>query len=100
VWVAQRISGIVIFFFLLFHLYTLSAIFSGKEAFDQTMLALNTPLIKAGELLLLWVVLLHGLNGLRLIWITFFPEKGHTALAYAVSLTSVLLTLLAIPLFF
>ena len=100
VWVVQRVSGFLLLIFLFFHLYTLSAIFAGKETFNQTMLALNTPFIKAGELLLLWIILFHGLNGIRLIWITFFPEKGHTVLAYAVSLVSILLCLLSIPVFF
>ena len=100
VWLAQRLSGFILIIFLFFHLWTLSAIFGGKEHFDQTMLAFNTPLIKAGELLLLWIILFHGLNGLRLIWITFFPEKDHTILAYAVSLASLLLCLLSIPVFF
>ncbi len=93
-------TGIVLFVFLLFHLYTLSAILAGEAAYDQTMRSLNHPIIKAGELLLLWVILFHALNGLRLILLAFFPLLQHKALAYAVSLASIIITILSLPVFF
>jgi len=99
-WAAQRITGLILLVFLFLHLYTLSSVLGGEGIYNQTMRALERPLVKAGELLLIWVTLYHVLNGFRLIFYNFFPALNHKALAYAVSFVSVLLCLLSIPFFF
>jgi len=99
-WAAQRITGLIILGFLLYHLYTLSAVFSGKVAFDQIMKGFQRPLIKLGELLLVWVVLVHALNGIRLILLNLFPGLNHKRMAYFASGASLVLILCSIPVFF
>lgn len=99
-WAAQRVTGLVLLGFLLLHLYTLSAIYGGAAAYNQAMLSLNQPIIKAGELLLLWVILFHGFNGVRLILITMLPTVNHERLAYAASFLSVACCAASIPVFF
>ncbi|MFH0813878.1 MAG: hypothetical protein V2A69_13745, partial [Pseudomonadota bacterium] len=56
-WVTQRITGLILVGFLIVHLYTLSSILGGEATYNQTMKALESPFIKIGELLLIWVVL-------------------------------------------
>ena len=99
-WTTQRITGLILLVFLTVHLYTLSSIFAGATAYDQAMRSLDRPLIKTGEFFLIWVVLFHSLNGLRLIFYNLFPELNHKRLAYSVCLGSVLLLLLSIPIVF
>jgi len=99
-WAFQRITGLVILGFLVWHIYTLSAILTSGEVFDQAMKNFQTPLIKAGELLLVWVVLFHALNGLRLILFNLFPRIQHKRLAYYASAISLVITICSIPLFF
>lgn len=99
-WLAQRITGLILLGFLFVHLYTLSSVLGGEATYNQAMKTLERPLIRIGELLLIWVVLFHSLNGFRLVLHNFFPALNHKGLAYAVSLISVLLCFFSIPLFF
>ena len=99
-WAAQRITGVVILGFLIYHLYTLSAVFSGKAAYDEIMKRFQQPLIKFGELLLVWIILVHALNGIRLILLNLFPGLNHKRLAYFASGASLILILCSIPVFF
>jgi len=96
-WVAQRLTGLIILGFLIIHMYTLSSVTGGETAFDQTMKTMQTPLFKIAELILLWVVLFHGLNGLRLILLNLFPGINHKRLAYSFSLISLVLVIISIP---
>lgn len=97
-WVAQRITGLILLGFLFIHLYTLSSVLGGEATYNQAMKALERPLIKMGELFLVWVVLFHSLNGFRLILYNLFPALNHKGLAYSLSLISVLLCFFSIPL--
>ena len=96
-WVLHRITGVALVAFLLLHLYTLSSVRGGADAFDRTMQALQRPFPKLGELLLLWAILFHGLNGFRLILINLLPKINHKIMAYAVIAVSVALVLISIP---
>ena len=95
-WAAQRVSGFVILVFLIMHLYTLSSVRSGEEFFDKTMASMQSPLIKMGEVLLLWVLFIHALNGIRLILINISPAINHKSLAYWFLAISVILTITSI----
>lgn len=99
-WVLHRITGVALVAFLLAHLYTLSSVRGGEDVFDRTMQVLQGPLPKTGELLLLWVILFHGLNGLRLILINVIPRINHKITAYAVFALSVAAALISIPVIF
>ena len=97
VWAAQRVSGFVLFIFLFLHLYTLSASFGGAQSYDEALRSMGTPLVKIGELILIWVVLFHSLNGVRLVVFNFFPDLNHKKLAYSISIASLTLALISVP---
>lgn len=97
-WVTQRITGLILLGFLIVHLYTLSSILGGEVTYNQTMKALESPFIKIGELLLIWVILFHSFNGFRLIMYNLFPALNHKRLAYSAYLVSLLLFFISIPL--
>ena len=99
-WVLHRLTGLALVAFLLVHLYTLSSVQGGEAAFDRAMKALERPLPKIGELLLLLAILFHGLNGLRLILINILPRVNHKIMAYAVIAVSVAAVLISIPVIF
>ena len=99
-WVLHRLTGLALVAFLLMHLYTLGSVQGGEAAFDQAMKALQRPLPKTGELLLLWAILFHGLNGLRLILINVLPRMNHKIMAYVVIAVSVAVVFISIPAIF
>jgi succinate dehydrogenase / fumarate reductase cytochrome b subunit len=97
VWAAQRVTGLILFAFLFLHLYTLSSVFGGAESYEKALGSMGTPFVKVGELLLVWVVLFHSLNGVRLVLFNFYPELNHKKLAYAIAAASLCLTLISVP---
>ena len=99
-WVLHRLTGLALVAFLLMHLYTLGSVQGGEAAFDQAMKALQRPLPKIGELLLLWAILFHGLNGLRLILLNVLPRMNHKIMAYVVIAVSVAVVFISIPAIF
>jgi len=72
----HRITGIILVIYLLIHIWSLSHAFDGAQALKEAFEVYNTPLFHIGEYLLLLCVLIHGLNGLRLLLIDFLPITG------------------------
>lgn len=66
-WALHRITGIIIALYLLAHIMVLSSVLAGAGSFDAVMRFLSHPLALWLELGLLAAVILHGLNGIRLI---------------------------------
>lgn len=62
----HRITGIVITVFLFFHIWTLSAVFRGKDAYDYAISKFDTTFGYAFQYLLLLAVTVHLLNGIRI----------------------------------
>ena len=97
VWAVHRITGLLLLVFLTFHLFTLSSIFKGEVAYDRILSFMESPVVKVGEIMILWVVLFHSLNGLRLILFNLFPTINHKRFAYSISIISLILVSLSIP---
>jgi succinate dehydrogenase / fumarate reductase, cytochrome b subunit len=83
----HRITGIAITLFLFIHIWTLSAVFRGRVAYDHVISKFDTTFGYILQYILLLVVALHLLNGIRitivdfwhltrlqrkLLWISFF----------------------------
>ena len=97
VWAAHRITGLLLLAFLIFHLFTLSSILRGDVAYNGILSFMESPVMKFGEIVLLWVVLFHSLNGFRLILFNLFPTINHKRFAYSISIISLILVSLSIP---
>ena len=97
VWAAHRITGLLLLAFLIFHLFTLSSILRGDVAYNGILNFMESPVMKFGEIMLLWVVLFHSLNGFRLILFNLFPTINHKRFAYSISIISLILVSLSIP---
>lgn len=85
-WV-HRITGVAVTIFLFMHIWTLSTVFRGKEAYDYAISKLDTQAGYVFQYVLLLAVALHMVNGIRitvadfcgltrsqkkLLWISFF----------------------------
>ncbi|MFC1480888.1 succinate dehydrogenase, cytochrome b556 subunit [Candidatus Neomarinimicrobiota bacterium] len=66
-WILHKITGISIVLFLIFHIWGMSQMSKGPEAFNLVIEAYKTPLFRIGEILLLGALVFHGINGMRLI---------------------------------
>ncbi len=98
-WIAHRITGLVLLGYLFLHIYTLGAILQGPAPFETAMALMARPAVRLLELALVWVVLFHALNGVRLILLHLVPAANHRTLAFAVGATTVVLGVASLPLF-
>ena len=96
-WGMHRITGIGIVIFLCIHIWSISHLGSGPEAFNEIMALYSTPLFKVGEIILFGTILLHALNGLRIIVVDFIGgAKYQKKLFWGVIAVAVILFILGI----
>jgi succinate dehydrogenase / fumarate reductase cytochrome b subunit len=74
-WVAHRITGVAVFFFLLVHVLDTALVRVSPELYDLVIATYKTPIVNVMEVGLVGAVLYHALNGLRVIAIDFW-DKG------------------------
>ena len=79
-WVAHRITGLILVVYLLLHIFTLSVVLQGPDPFDRVMATFENPVVQFLELLLIWIVFWHLLNGIRLIVLHFVPRLNQKPL--------------------
>ncbi|MEE1619893.1 succinate dehydrogenase, cytochrome b556 subunit [Zafaria sp. Z1313] len=85
-WVGHRVTGVVIFFFLLVHVLDTSLVRVSPGAYDAVISTYQNPLMAVGELGLVAAILFHAFNGLRLILVDFWKQgpKYHRQLLWGV----------------
>ena len=98
-YVAHRLTGLVLIAYLIAHLIVIGSALSGPDGFNQMMTMTANPLVRIGELVLVWVALFHLLNGLRLIVLNLAPSVSQRSLAYGVVVVSFVVIIASIPLF-
>lgn len=73
-WVAQRITGVAVFFFLFVHVLDTALVRVSPEAYDLVIATYKTPIVNLLEVGLVGAVLYHALNGLRVIAVDFWAR--------------------------
>ncbi|MFQ5957477.1 MAG: succinate dehydrogenase, cytochrome b556 subunit [Candidatus Brocadiales bacterium] len=68
----HRITGVALVLFLFLHIWTLSSVFQGPEAFNKAVSKFDNPMGHMMEYTLLLAVVIHLLNGLRITLIDLF----------------------------
>jgi len=63
----HRLSGLAIAFYLLMHVLVISTVVGGTGNFNEAMKFLKAPLFVLLEMGLVAIILVHGLNGLRIV---------------------------------
>ena len=71
-WVAHRVTGVLVFFFLLVHVVDTALVRVSPEAYNHALELYKTPLVNLMEVGLVGAVLYHALNGVRIILIDFW----------------------------
>lgn len=91
--VGHRVSGFLVFMFLLLHIVDVSMINIDPELYDELHALYGNVLLRLFEVGLLFALLFHSLNGLRIVAVDFFPGviRDERKLTFAV----LALTLLA-----
>jgi succinate dehydrogenase / fumarate reductase, cytochrome b subunit len=103
-WALHRLAGVGVILFLALHIFDIFLMGAGEGTFNSLLILYRHPLFRTTELLLLFGLLYHALNGLRIILLDLFPSTSrfHTKLWHAQMVILVvafipLATLMAVP---
>lgn len=91
--VTHRITGFLVFFFLLLHIIDVSLI-TRPRLYDEVHELYGNVLLRLFEVGLLFGLVYHSLNGLRIVMIDFFPGaiRREKEVLWGVAALSVVLT--------
>ena len=81
-WVAamvHRVSGLGLAAFLPFHFLTLALSLQGAAQLDGLLRYADLPFVKVAEGGLVFLLTVHLLGGLRLLWVENFDWRGNQA---------------------
>ncbi|MCM3263770.1 succinate dehydrogenase, cytochrome b556 subunit [Streptomyces thermoviolaceus] len=76
-WVAHRVTGVLIFFFLFVHVLDTALVRVSPEAYDTVVATYKTPIVACLEYGLVAAILFHALNGLRVIAVDFWAKGAR-----------------------
>jgi succinate dehydrogenase / fumarate reductase membrane anchor subunit len=78
-WLFMRISGIVLIFLVLGHLLIMNILDGGVQRINFAFVAgrWSSPFWQVWDLLMLWLAMIHGTNGMRTI-INDYAERDQT----------------------
>ncbi len=85
-WVAHRVTGVLIFFFLFAHVLDTALVRVSPDSYNRIMDTYKTPLVNLMEVGLVGAVLFHALNGIRVMLIDFWAKgtKYQKQMTYVV----------------
>lgn len=91
--VTHRVTGFLVFFFLLLHIIDVSLI-ARPHLYDEVHELYGNVLLRLFEVGLLFALVYHSLNGLRIVLIDFFPGaiRKEKAVLWGVAVLSLLIT--------
>lgn len=84
-WIYHRISGIALIAYLFLHVYSLSTLTDGKEAFETKMSTFSSGPFLVLEWVLFIFVLFHSLNGVRIVLVDLADGSKYHKTLYRVS---------------
>jgi succinate dehydrogenase / fumarate reductase cytochrome b subunit len=85
-WVAHRVTGVLIFFFLFAHVLDTALVRVSPASYDSVIDTYKNPIVNLMEVGLVGAVLYHALNGLRVMLIDFWEQgtRYQSQMLYAV----------------
>jgi succinate dehydrogenase / fumarate reductase cytochrome b subunit len=91
-WLLHRITGLAILLFLLIHIVDISILGFGRAAYNESILFFDQIVVRFLSLALIGAVLLHGFNGIRIMFIDFWRKgaKYQKAMFVAVIVVTLL----------
>ena len=73
-WLAHRVTGFAIFFFLLVHVLDTSLVRISPESYNAVIGTYKNPIMGLGEAGLVAAFVYHALNGVRIMLIDFWSQ--------------------------
>ncbi len=76
-WGLHRLAGLGVIAFLALHIFDIFLMHFGPGVFNELLFLYRHPLFRMTEILLLFGLLYHALNGLRIIVLDLFPSTAR-----------------------
>lgn len=73
-WVAHRVTGVLLFFFLYVHVLDTALVRVSPEAYNTVIETYKNPVVGLLEVGLVAAVLFHAFNGVRVVLIDFWAK--------------------------
>ena len=73
-WALHRITGVTVFFFLFVHVLDTALVRVSPQMYDEVIAIYKTPIVALMEMGLVFCVLFHALNGVRVILVDFWSD--------------------------
>lgn len=91
-WILHRLTGLALVFYITLHVWVISSLQLGPDAFGAAMAFVSAPLFRFLEVGLMFCVIYHAMNGVRLIAIDFFgATEKHVLLFYVLGVIGAVL---------
>jgi succinate dehydrogenase / fumarate reductase cytochrome b subunit len=92
-WVAHRVTGVLLFFFLYVHVLDTALVRVSPEAYNTVIETYKNPIVGLLEVGLVAAVLFHAFNGIRVVLIDFWGRgpRFQKQMLYGVAVLWVLL---------
>jgi succinate dehydrogenase / fumarate reductase cytochrome b subunit len=94
-WVAHRVTGVLIFFFLFAHVLDTALVRISPEAYNSVIGTYKNPIVGLLELGLVAAIVFHAFNGVRVLLIDFWARgpRVQKQMLWAVGIVWVVLVL-------
>lgn len=81
-WILHRVTGLGVLLFLALHIVDIFLLSLGPQIFNSLLVIYRAPVARIFDAFLLFGVLFHALNGLRIVIIDFWPgaTRAHKTL--------------------
>jgi succinate dehydrogenase / fumarate reductase cytochrome b subunit len=76
-WALHRLAGVGVALFLALHIFDIFLVGFGPDVFNELLFLYRAPLFRMAEIFLLFGLLYHALNGLRLVLLELFPATSR-----------------------
>ena len=73
-WVAHRVTGVLIFFFLFAHVLDTALVRVSPEAYNEVIGTYKNPIVGLGEAGLVAAIIFHAFNGVRIMLVDFWSK--------------------------
>jgi succinate dehydrogenase / fumarate reductase cytochrome b subunit len=73
-WVAHRVTGVLVFFFLYVHVLDTALVRVSPEAYNTVIETYKNPVVGVLEIGLVGAVIYHAFNGIRVVLIDFWSR--------------------------
>lgn len=92
--VTHRVTGFLVFMFLLLHIIDVSLVNIDADLYDEVHELYGNIVLRLFEVGLLFALVFHALNGLRIVVLDFFPgaitkERSMTAIVVVLTILAV-----------